>query len=72
MTEREPDTGPNPIDDAIRRLLERTAADAEAEAEADGPVVFYVLERDGVPRAIGGPYRAEPEAETEPEPEAEL
>ena len=64
MTEREPDPAER-IADAIRCLLERTAADAEAEA--DGPVVFFALERDGVPQGIGGPYRAEPEAEPEPE-----
>jgi hypothetical protein len=66
VTESEPDPAER-IADAIRCLLERTAADAEAEA--DGPVVFFVLERDGVPQGIGGPYRAEPEAETEPEAE---
>ena len=68
MTEREPGTGPRPIADVIRDLLERIDADAEAQAGPGGPVSFFVLERGGVPQGIGGPYRAEPETD----PEADL
>ena len=68
MTEREPGTGPRPIADVIRDLLERIDADAEAQAGPGRPVSFFVLERGGVPQGIGGPYRAEPETD----PEADL
>ena len=66
MTEREPGTGPRPIADVIRELLERIDADAEAQAEADGPVSFFVLERgDGRVIAVGdtGQLEADPEAD---------
>jgi hypothetical protein len=68
VTGREPDTGSDRILDAIRDYLERNPGPVP-EAGADGPVSFYVLERNGVPQGISGPYRAEPEAETEPEAE---
>ena len=75
MTEREPGNDPRRTADALRQLIERVQTDASAETEADGSVVFYVLECGGVPQGIGGPYRAEPETkpgpEAEPEPEAE-
>ena len=53
----------------VRELIRDWDAipEPEPEAEADGPVVFFVLERDGVPQGIGGPYRDEPEAGPEPE-----
>ena len=62
MTEREP----RPIADVIRELLERIDADAEAQAEPDGPVSFFVLERgDGRVIVVGdtGQLEADPEAE---------
>ena len=62
MTEREP----RPIADVIRELLERIDADAEAQAEPDGPVSFFVLERgDGRVIAVGdtGQPEADPEAD---------
>jgi hypothetical protein len=68
VTEREADPGRDRILDVIRDYLERNPGPT-AEAETDGPVAFFVLERDGVPQGISGPYRAEPDAE--PEPEAE-
>jgi hypothetical protein len=66
MTEPEPGTGPRPIADVIKELLER--AHAEAAPGPDEPVSFFVLEHGGVPQGIGGPYRAEPETD----PEADL
>ena len=54
MTEREPDNGPRP--------------EAEAQAETDGPVSFFVLERgDGRVIAVGDTGQ-QPEAD----PEADL
>ena len=66
MTEREPGTGRRPIADVIKDLLERMAAEAEAQAETDGPVSFFVLEcGDGRVIAVGdtGQLEADPEAD---------
>ena len=62
-------TDPEADADVIRELLERIDADAEAQAEPDGPVSFFVLERgDGRVIAVGdtGAARGGPGSRSRP------
>ena len=66
--------------DLLHELVRQGAAAAEADVEGE---VWFVLEKQGVPQSVGGPYgQTKPEptpepgpevkSDPEPEPEAEI